>query len=331
MAESDPYERLADMQEKEDVVGIPKTPAFLKLLRLQFTPEEARLALDIGLTGGTLDEISQKTGIDKPALQQKLHTMADKGTVFYDPGLEEPTYKVVGSAAPGLVETGLWGNIKYPFSVELGKTLHQILQEWTTKTLCTLGFPFAPIWAAVDALPKDAQPSENLAEALKDEGHWSVSPCPCRLAGWLVEKEPHCEHLLETCLHSGAVSRWTVKHGLARELTYDEVLELLRKSNEDGLVHTLNIQNCVCNCCSDCCAIFYGLNERGVQTFIPSPFLAQVDEDACNACADCADRCPAGAIEVNGFASVEAGKCLGCGVCVTGCGTGALGLVRRTA
>jgi len=331
MTESDVYERLADMEEKEDVVGIPKTPAFLKLLRLQFTPEEARLAVEIGLTGGTLEQISQKTGINKSSLKQKLLTMADKGTVFYDPALEEPVYKVVGSAAPGLVETGLWGNIKYPFTVELGKALYTVLQEWSTQKLCTLGFPFAPVWAALDALPSDAQPSENLAEVLKPEGHWSVSPCPCRLSGWLVGKEPRCEHLLETCLHSGALSRWTVKHGLARELTYEQMVDLLRRASQDGLVQTLNIQNCVCNCCRDCCPIFAGLNKQGVQTLIPSPFVAQVDEEACSACGDCADRCPVGAVTVDGFASVDAGKCLGCGVCVTGCSTGALSLARRAA
>jgi electron transport complex protein RnfB len=318
MAESEVYDQLAEMINKEDIVGVPKTPAFLKLLSLQFTP-----------TGGTLDEIATRSGIGKGKLKEMLNTMADKGTIYIEPGKKDPLYKVVGSAAPGFTETGLWGNIKYPFTVELGKTMYQFLKEWAEEKLCKLGFPFAPVWAAIDALPEDAQPSENLAEVLKGAGHWSVSPCPCRLSHWLVDPCNHCDHILETCIHTGDLSRWAVEHGLAREITYDELVALMRKCNEDGLVHTLNINSCVCNCCNDCCAIFHGQN-LGVKVFLPSPFMAQVDQDTCDACGTCADRCPVSAIEVNDHATVNDDICLGCGVCVPTCTTQSIRLVRRS-
>ncbi len=328
MTEMDVYEKLADMIDAEDIVGMPKTPALLRLLSLQFTPEEAQLALSVHLTGGTLGEIAERSGMAKGKLKQMLNTMADKGTVYIDPGKDDPMYKVVGSAAPGLIETGLWGNIKYPFTVELGKAINQVLKEWSEEKLCKLGFPFAPVWAGMAALPDDAQPAENLAEVLREAGHWSTSPCPCRLSHWLVDPGNHCEHMLETCIHTGDLSRWTVGHGMARELTYDELVELLKKCTEDGLVSTLNINNCVCNCCNDCCAIFHGQN-LGVNVFLPSPFVAQVDTGACDACGTCADRCPVKAIEVNDCATVDADKCLGCGICVAGCPMDAIRLTRR--
>ena len=328
MSTKDVYEDLAEMEETEDVIGIPKTEAFLKVLRLQFTPEEAKLALQIRFTGGRLDELSQKTGIDTDRLKNMLMTMADKGTIFYDPGEDDPVYRVVGSAAPGLVETGLWGNIKRPYTVELGKALYEMLKEWSSRKLCTLGFPFAPVWGGLLALPNDALPSENLAEVIKEADHWSTSPCPCRLSHWLVDPGNHCEHILDTCIHTGALSRWTVKHGLSRKLTYEETVELLRKCNEDGLVSTLNINGCICNCCEDCCAIFYGHNS-GTPVFVASPFVAQADEEVCNACHTCADRCPVNAIEVDEYAIVDADKCLGCGVCVPSCDVAAISLARR--
>jgi electron transport complex protein RnfB len=330
MAENEVYDQLADMVNKEDIVGMPKTPAFLKLLSLQFTPAEAQLALHVHLTGGTLSEIATRSGMGKRKLKEMLNTMADKGTVYIEPGKKDPLYKVVGSAAPGLIETGLWGNIKYPFTIELGKALHQVLKEWSEQKLCKLGFPFAPVWAAIGALPADTQPSENLVEVLRSAGHWSTSPCPCRLSHWLVDPGNHCEHILETCIHTGDLSRWAVEHGMAREITFNELVELMRKCNENGLVHTLNINNCVCNCCNDCCAIFHGQN-LGVKVFLPSPFIAKVDYDACNACGTCAERCPVSAIEVNDYATVNPDKCLGCGVCATKCDAEAIKLVRRTA
>jgi len=328
MTEMKIYQKLADMIDEEDIVGMAKTPALLRLLSLQFSPDEAQLALHVHLTGGTLNEIADRSGIAKKKLKKMLDTMADKGTVYIEPGKDDPMYKVVGSAAPGLIETGLWGNIKYPFTVELGKAINQVLKEWSEEKLCKLGFPFAPVWAGMAALPDDAQPSENLAEVLKEAGHWSTSPCPCRLSHWLVDPGNHCEHILETCIHTGDLSRWAVEHGMARELTYDELVDLLKKCNEDGLVSTLNINNCVCNCCDDCCAIFHGQNLE-VQVFLPSPFMAQVDTETCDACETCADRCPVGAIEVNDHAVVDQEKCLGCGVCVPTCTTESIKLIRR--
>ncbi|GAG22345.1 unnamed protein product, partial [marine sediment metagenome] len=176
-----------------------------------------------------------------------------------------------------------------------------------------------------------ALPSENLGEAIKEAGHWSVSPCPCRLSAWLDTPGEHCGHMLETCIHMGDVSSWAVEHGMARELTYDETLEVLRKCNEDGLVHTLNINDCICNCCNDCCPIFVGQIKHGVQTLIPSPFMAQVDEETCNACKACVEACPMGAIEVDEFADVDQNVCIGCAVCVPACSVEAISLFRRPA
>jgi Pyruvate/2-oxoacid:ferredoxin oxidoreductase delta subunit len=326
------YEQVADMVIEEDIVAGPKTPAFVELMSLQFTEAEARLALQIRTTGGTLDELAQKTKIKKEKLQKMLHTMADKGTVYYDSG-SDPVYKIIKMAAPGFIETGLWCGIKYPFTVQLAKAINQVLKDWATEKLCKLGFPFAPVWAGVKTLPADASPAENLAEAVRHEGHWSTSPCPCRLSQWIVDPGNHCDHILETCIHTGDLSRWAVKHGMARELTFDELVALLDACNQDGLVHTLNVQNCICNCCNDCCTIFYGQN-RGVKVFAPSPFIPQVDEESCNGCNKCVDRCPTKAIaagEEEDFVTVDYEKCIGCGICVATCKPHFVSLTRRPA
>ena len=85
MTERDVYEQLAEMIGEEDVVGMPVTPAFLKFLRLQYTPEEAQLALKTRLSGGTLEDLSQRTGIEVGDLKERLLKMADKGLIIYDP------------------------------------------------------------------------------------------------------------------------------------------------------------------------------------------------------------------------------------------------------
>jgi len=322
------YEELAQMIGKEDVVGMPPTPSFLKVLSLQFTPEEAALALQTHLSGGTLDELVNRTGIGKTELKNKLLTMADKGTIIYDPAEEDPVYKVAGMTAGGLTETGVWGGIRFPYTAQLGIAMHTMLKEQAELSLAKLGFGYTPVWAARVALPKDALPTEDLSEAIKGAGHWSVSPCPCRFTRALVEPSNPCKHMLQTCVHTGALSRWAVKHGMARELTYDQMLHLLRECNEDGLVHTINIYGQICNCCRDCCAIFHTF-KLGAPTFAPSPFTAQSDQETCNECGTCAERCPVGAIQVDGHAVVDSAVCIGCGVCIPTCKQKAMKLTRR--
>ena len=92
----------------------------------------------------------------------------------------------IGMAAPGWIETGLWGGIKFPFSIELAKAINDVLKEWSDEKLCKLGFPFAPVWAAMDALPKDADKSLSLAEAVKNEwARRTDAPAPTPvLAPW---------------------------------------------------------------------------------------------------------------------------------------------------
>jgi NAD-dependent dihydropyrimidine dehydrogenase PreA subunit len=328
VTEKNVYEELAEMIDKEDVVGMPPTPSFLKLLSLQFAPEEAALALQTHLSGGTLDELASRTGIGKTKLKDILLTMADKGTIVYDPAEEDPVYKVAGMTAGGLTETGMWGGIRFPFTVQLGIAMYTMLKEHAELSLAKLGFGYTPVWAAQVALPKDALPTEDLCEAIKGAGHWSVSTCPCRLARALVEPSNPCKHMPHTCVHTGALSRWAVKHSMARELTYDQTLHLLRECNEDGLVHTINIYGQICNCCRDCCAIFHSF-KLGAPTFAPSPFTAQSDQETCNACGACADRCPVGAIQVDDHAVVDSAICIGCGVCIPTCKQKSMKLTRR--
>ena len=55
MSEAEVYESLAKMIAQEDVVGQPLTDSFLKLVEIQFTPEEARLAIEAARNVTELD------------------------------------------------------------------------------------------------------------------------------------------------------------------------------------------------------------------------------------------------------------------------------------
>jgi len=330
MAMNGVYDKLADILVTAPT-GSPamKTPEFIEILRLQYTPEEAGLAVQVGLAGGKLDEISEKTGIEKGNLKKMLNTMADKGTMWIDPGVEDPAYRAAGLVLMGITETCSWGNVKFPWTVQLNKLWNKFKYTWIKEGLTPMMGPMTPVWPAAAALPGDALPSENILEVIKENDHWSVSPCPCRLWRWLDEPGRHCNHLLETCIHAGDLSRWTVEHGLARQITCDEAIEILRKCEEDGLVHTVDPHYAVCNCCNDCCIAMIGRDIGLTHLMVPTAFVARSDEETCTACKTCAKRCPVEAIEVDEFADVDRDLCIGCGVCVVGCQTKSMRLERR--
>ena len=170
---------------------------------------------------------------------------------------------------------------------------------------------------------------ENVAEMIKNAGKWAVSNCSCRQPHWIADPGNHCEHLLETCLFMGDMAKWGLAHNMCREITYEEAVEILHKSNENGLVHTHDPEEFICNCCHDCCVFFVGINSTGANILEPSEFVAKIDEEDCTACNLCADRCPVDAIEVDDFAVIDEDKCLGCGVCFPTCPTESVSLVRR--
>ncbi len=325
------YQQLIDMINSTDphVIGLPDTPAMLKVLSLQFTPGEAKLALQIGTAGGTLSHLSAKTGIEPAKLKKRLETMATKGTMWIDPDKEDPVYRVIGSCAPGLVETGAWGGIRFAYDIELIKNLHQVLIDWARDRLVPLGFPFAPVFAHPDHLPDDVKPGEDLFETLSKQDFIAVSDCPCRLGHWLAEPDNHCSHTLQACIHYGDVAKWTVKYGMARRITCDQAIDLLRKCHAEGLVHNIDIEGCICNCCTDCCPMFIGIHQFKAKTLIASPFVPLIDDGRCTACAACVDACPLGALSLNDVAVVNPDVCVGCSVCIPSCGDEAIKLVRR--
>jgi Pyruvate/2-oxoacid:ferredoxin oxidoreductase delta subunit len=330
MAAKNVYEELADMLVTDPTGALEmKIPEFMQHLRLQYTPREARLAVQLGLVGGKLDELSEKTGIEKGKLKEILHTMANKGTMWIDPGKEDPIYRAVGLAGPGISETAFWAGVKNADTVTMAKLWNKWKYLWVRYGMGKLGFPLAPVWAAEAALPDDALPSENVVELIKENDHWSISSCPCRFGHWVDDPGHHCRHLLETCLHMGDISRWCVEHGMAREITCDEAIEIMRKANEDGLVTTCYPNAVICNCCRDCCPFFIGINEMGLKLLQRSNFVSQINEETCSACKTCAGRCPVGAIEVDEFAVVDGELCIGCGICVPTCKTESVRLVRR--
>jgi NAD-dependent dihydropyrimidine dehydrogenase PreA subunit len=329
MTEKDAHEALLDMYGESALMDDSLRDTLIEVLRLQFTGEEASLALEVGFGGVTLDAVHRKTGLEEGRLRKRLRTMALKGTMWITPGSGDPEYRTIGIAGPGLIETGGWGNVRFPHSVKLLKALRAFQIDFAKKMLARLPVPVARVWAAPAALPEDASEEDDVFARIARAGYWGVSTCSCRLPHWVSDPGDHCEHLLETCLFLGENARWGIEHGLCRGITLEEALDIMRRCHEDGLVHSYDPDEFICNCCPDCCVLQIGHAEPGACVLEHSGFVAAVEAGSCSGCGTCEERCPFQAIRVDDHGTVDAEACLGCGVCVPTCETGSVRLVRR--
>nr|HID57607.1 hypothetical protein [Desulfobacterales bacterium] len=121
---------------------------------------------------------------------------------------------------------------------------------------------------------------------------------------------------------------YTSERGIARLVTKEEAHELLRESEEKGLVHmgsnTSNFMEFLCNCCSCHCVVLKNINEMGEPIWAASSgYLAEVEvyDELSHQCCICVEMCPMDAVSINEgkTADVDEFRCIGCGVCARRC------------
>ena len=201
-----------------------------------------------------------------------------------------------------------------------------------------------PAYKAIRDL-QDVAPHEDFRELLKAQERISIIPCPCRQRRTAAGHA--CEYSEEQddwkCLQFGRSADNMIARGAAREIGIEEALEVLDRIEEDGLLHTwpnnsdMTGVHFSCQCCRDCCLMSLPLESVGESIgymWAKSRFEAFIDQDKCDGCQNCVERCQFDAIEMikpqydsrNGKkksrklkALVDPEKCWGCGVCVMVC------------
>lgn len=79
---------------------------------------------------------------------------------------------------------------------------------------------------------------------------------------------PVCDHPLETCLSFGEEASYYIEKGIARQVTQEEVLSILERSVEEGMILQSAFtkdSEIICSCHGDCCGILGTYQAIGVE------------------------------------------------------------------
>ena len=328
------YEKLAG-HLSQWVIGTPISPALMEIFEILFPDEEAVVASRLPLEGKTLAELKVIYPDHSDDLEEILNRMVERGTVYTSqrPG-QEQKYRLLPSVV-GWAETPFWDGKADERSQQLGPLWLKYRNEAFGQELAKGDMPVMRVVPEKGTLKDHRQvlSFDELQQVVNSVSYRAVAHCPCRQMK--ASAGEACDHPLENCLHFGSMGRYMVGRGMAREISADETLGILKQANLDGLVHMVdNIEghiSTVCNCCGCCCVFLDTQKQMGLHTASSSNYLAAVNADACIGCGTCEERCPMDAISVppDGVAAVEAERCIGCGVCQPTCEAQAVALELR--
>jgi NAD-dependent dihydropyrimidine dehydrogenase PreA subunit len=332
-SESDVYTKLAGR------AGLPQSRVIREVYQLQVTADEAEMLLELP---ASVAEFAQKLRVDEATAQRRLEEFARKGVailrerqdvlvyfnpsspiMFHDTTSYATFYRKYEPLHDEILK--LWRDFRETEWIEI---MRQVPKSGSG------GVRVIPVRGAIEDT-SDMLPYEDIGSILEEAPGIAVNDCACRMQRVREEK---CDKPTWTCLY---FTPFSVKHlsenGIGRELTVDEAYEICETAAEAGLVPTVSgggprVSN-ICWCCTDCCIVLHPLAEYDYGSLGKSRYKCLVDDNLCDGCQVCIDRCQFDAIDMTKVAGsnilkavVNPDKCYGCGVCVIKCPTKAMRL-----
>ncbi len=276
------------------------------------TDEMAEVALKMKVRKPkTLPEIVKLTGKEPEHLEKLLKEMADIGLIEYN--WENPAREkqyILPMFVPGSAE---FFNMNYE-QIKKNPQIAQFLDHITRLPLNKLtamvppggagiGMHVIPVEKAIETENKSVD-IEHISHWLKKyEGKYAASPCSCRMSR-SVMGEGCGDNWEDWCIGVGDMADYLVETNRGHYITYDEVLEILQRAEDNGFVHQItNIDGenkifAICNCNVNICNALRTSQLYNTPNMSRSAYVARVESDNCVACGRCVEYCPAGAVKL---------------------------------
>lgn len=312
------YEQMTD---KIMLTGSKIVPELFKMI-VDESESELMMAMP-----GTPDQLAEKTGRLADQVEKDCKLLYHKGVVFKSFKGGTLGYKMCRDMIQFHDATILWTEAPRAY-LDLWQRFME--EEWPDFARLAEQFfpkPFTriiPVEQSIDSGKQKVLDIDSANQIIQNAETIAVTKCTCRVTAH------KCDMPLEVCLQVGNAAKYSIDRGTGRELTKEEALNILKDTEEKGLVHvTMNKAHAghfICNCCSCCCQALPLVISDGLKILDPSRYQAQIDAALCSGCETCLDRCFFNAIEPvskdsesENVMRVIAEKCMGCGLCQITC------------
>lgn len=254
----------------------------------------------------TAEIVSQRCGRSVEECHRLLLELADVGVCFVNTIDGKDTFWY-DTWVPGIME--MMNNHptnpqKYPQIAEAFEAYGRI-RGAKTAGMTPVGIGLMrviPIEQAIDGESRRVS-YEEISKHIEEHDLFSVSNCSCRTAREVMGEG--CGHLKEDmCIQMGHAAEYYIRTGRGRQVEKPEVYDILRRAEENGLMHEIpNLDgdgktHAICNCCGCGC-----LSLRTAEMFlnadmVRSNYVSQVDREKCVACGQCVENCPVNALQL---------------------------------
>ena len=167
-----------------------------------------------------------------------------------------------------------------------------------------IGMHVIPVEQAIETENRSVS-IEHISHWLdKYDGKYAASPCSCRMSRTVLG-EACGDDPADWCIAVGDMADYVVETGKGgRYITRDEVMEILKKAEDNGFVHQItNIDGenkifAICNCNVNVCYALRTSQLFNTPNLSRSAYVARTEAESCVACGRCVEVCPAGAVKL---------------------------------
>lgn len=277
------------------------------------TDEMAEVALKMKVRKPmTFPQLLKATGKEEKELEKLLQEMSIVGLLEYN--WENPKKEkqyILPMFVPGSAEFTNMNRKQLEEHPELGRFFERMSRlplEKVTPMVppggAGIGMHVIPVEKAIE-MENQSIDIEHISHWLKKyDGKYAASPCSCRLSRQTYE-EGCADDPEDWCIAVGDMADYVVETQKGgRYITYEEVLDILKRAEDNGFVHQItNIDGknkifAICNCNVNVCYALRTSQLFNTPNMSRSAYVAHVKTENCVACGRCVEYCPAGAVKL---------------------------------
>lgn len=229
-------------------MGYPPREELLDILKESFTPREAEVALAIPtrVIPFQLAELSEiAAGLDVPRAEvaETLENLAGRGLIFSRRMENGERGYALQQFGYGFPQTYFWKGANTPFSRRMAELVARYSGKEQIRSAYgateTKALRYVPPSRAFQPEEHAVFPFEMMEELIGQVRVIALAHCPCRVSAELLGKRL-CSHELETCIKYDDLAEYLIERGLGRQISRNEAMEVVRRSEEAGLVHLVD-------------------------------------------------------------------------------------------